>query len=84
MFDSLPNCFSDEFVLRASELLFYVVFNDNLHHYYGWYTQFSSFYIFYYRDIAFCWDEGTATTKHLLCGHVRHGIGYIYTIHMHA
>lgn len=34
MFDSLPNCFSDEFVLRASELLFYVVFNDNLHHYY--------------------------------------------------
>lgn len=35
MFDSLPNCFSDEFVLRASELLFYVVFNDNLHHYYN-------------------------------------------------
>lgn len=39
MFDSLPNCFSDEFVLRASELLFYVVFNDNLHHYYA-YTNF--------------------------------------------
>lgn len=43
MFDSLPNCFSDEFVLRASELLFYVVFNDNLHHYYG-YTKFSNLY----------------------------------------